>query len=51
MSSIIPPLLSSSPPPMVNDDDEEDEFGDFTGAADISYQCEGNLIHIISLVT
>lgn len=44
MSNIIPPLLSSSPPPMLGTlDDEEDEFGGFTVASDISYDCDGVL--------
>ncbi|KAL1513128.1 hypothetical protein ABEB36_002588 [Hypothenemus hampei] len=38
MSNVIPPLLSDTPPPPPDvDDHEEDEFGDFTGVTDLSY--------------
>lgn len=38
MSNIIPPLLSDSPPPPPDiDDHEDDEYGDFTGRNNLSY--------------
>lgn len=38
MSNIIPPLLSDSPPPPPDiDDHEDDEYGDFTGTNNLSY--------------
>ncbi|KAJ8924099.1 hypothetical protein NQ315_006881 [Exocentrus adspersus] len=41
MSNIIPPLLSNTPPPPPSPEDEDDdEFGDFTGANDLSYGCD-----------
>lgn len=41
MSNIIPPLLSNTPPPPPSpEDDDDDEFGDFTGANDLSYGCD-----------
>lgn len=41
MANIIPPLLSDTPPPPPDVDDHyEDEFGDFAGTSNFSYDYE-----------
>ncbi|KAH1007226.1 uncharacterized protein LOC109536244 isoform X2 [Dendroctonus ponderosae] len=41
MSNIIPPLLSDTPPPPPDvDEHDEDEFGDFIGTNNVSFDCD-----------
>lgn len=40
-NSILPHLLSDTPPPLVADDEDiEDEFGDFEGPGELSFDNE-----------